>query len=781
MSGKGIRAGKAYIELGLRAKIDKGLQSAGKKLRSFGGSVAKLGLAGAGTGAAIVAPLLMAASQAQEVRSKFDTVFGQNSESMRAWSNQFAGDVGRSRVQIEEFMSNSQDLFVPLGFDSDSAEELSKTVTGLAVDLASFNNKSDADVMNDLQAALTGSGEVMKKYGVIVNEAGVKQELLNQAIDPKSATEAEKAQARMNIIMAGTTAAQGDAIRTAGSFANQTKALKANIANLAETLGQHLLPPAQFVMGLFNGVAKSVMSFAEANRPLIKRLVMVVAAVTAAGGALIAIGGAIAGIGFVIPLIGTALGAIGSALSVLAGVAAPLLVVAGVVGTIGAVAWVNRDKIKGWAMAFWNAIGPVRDALGDLFATVQRTFGGIVDALKAGDISGAAQILVAGLKTLFFKGLGYVVDLFVWLRGKGVEAMTALWNKISGMFGQTAQFLEDQLGAPIKRVMERLGGMWDKFREVLGGVAAALSKGSISLAAEILWASVKAVFAQGIAKVKKLWHVFVFGLKETWSSVTHLIVSGFRGAIVGIMGLMESVYSRMGKVFATVAEYDPTGATAKVAKAMKNASSFFETAREDQESRRETAADARERQRVQRLRNLNQEMIAIQAQADEATAKRDALVAQASDGPVTLSGLESSAEQELAALLNRSNVESVLAPSKDRENNAPSWWEGMRSKIGSMVDTVKERGPAFLEALEELHERSMQQGEQAISKSTGNVAGTFSAQGASLLGLGGGGGPVQKTAENTSKIAGNTKEIISQLNRIERKKPGEKEANKFNP
>ena len=48
---------------------------------------------------------------------------------------------------------------------------------------------------------------VMKKYGVIVSEAAVKQELLNQGIDPKTASDQQKVQARMNIIMAGTTAA----------------------------------------------------------------------------------------------------------------------------------------------------------------------------------------------------------------------------------------------------------------------------------------------------------------------------------------------------------------------------------------------------------------------------------------------------------------------------------------------------------------------------------------------------------------------------------------------
>ena len=100
---------------------------------------------------------------------------------------------------------------------------MSKQITALATDLASFNNLADDDVLRDLHAALTGSGEVMKKYGVIVSEAAVKQELLNQGLDPKNATEQQKVMARLAIIMRGTTAAQGDAARSAGSFCKSSQ------------------------------------------------------------------------------------------------------------------------------------------------------------------------------------------------------------------------------------------------------------------------------------------------------------------------------------------------------------------------------------------------------------------------------------------------------------------------------------------------------------------------------------------------------------------------------
>jgi len=242
-----VRAGGAYVELLLRDKgFQDGLRKAGGGLKSFAKSAAVI--AGPLLSAFGFTKLIQEASDFEEVMNKFNVVFGQNAANVKKWGDEFAKEVGRSKKQIAEFMGNTQDLFVPLGFEPGAATELSKQVTRLSLDLASFNNMQDADTIRDLHAALTGSGEVMKKYGVIVSEAAVKQELLNQGMDPKNATEQEKVQARLNIIMAGTSAAQGDAIRSAGGFANQMKALQSAISDTAVIIGSLMLPTVtQFV------------------------------------------------------------------------------------------------------------------------------------------------------------------------------------------------------------------------------------------------------------------------------------------------------------------------------------------------------------------------------------------------------------------------------------------------------------------------------------------------------------------------------------------------------
>lgn len=185
-----------------------------------------------------------AASAFEESSAKFDTVFKEQAAASREWSYAFSKDVGMAKREVLTFMGSTQDLFVPLGFARDKAADFSKQVVSLSADLASFNNMPTEDVVRDIHAALTGSAETMKKYGVVINQTRIGQELINMGIKggTKAATDQQKAMATMNLIMRGTTDAQGDAIRTSNSFANTMKRMWARVDDLKVAIGQQLLP-----------------------------------------------------------------------------------------------------------------------------------------------------------------------------------------------------------------------------------------------------------------------------------------------------------------------------------------------------------------------------------------------------------------------------------------------------------------------------------------------------------------------------------------------------------
>ena len=197
------------------------------------------------------------ASSVEEMQSKSSVVFGKFVDTVRSQLEVFGNEVGRSTHELEAMASSIQDTFVPMGFARGEASKLSIQLTKLAVDVASFNNASDTETMMAFQSALVGNHETVRRFGVVITEATLKQELLRMGINKTAdeVTNAEKVQARLNLIIAGTADAQGDAERTAGSFANSSKALTSALDELVVSALTPLLPTlTNVVIGITNTV-----------------------------------------------------------------------------------------------------------------------------------------------------------------------------------------------------------------------------------------------------------------------------------------------------------------------------------------------------------------------------------------------------------------------------------------------------------------------------------------------------------------------------------------------
>lgn len=210
-----------------------------------------------------------AAGDAQETISKFEAVFKTQAKAARTFAEDLAKSTNRATIELIDFLSTLQDTFVPLGFTRKAASDLSKDLVTLAVDVASFNNKLDADVIRDFQSALVGNTETVRKYGIVITQAVLGQELLNTGVADSvlKATEAEKAFARYNIILRSTTDAQGDAVRTADSFNNKMKGAQAAALDLSIAIGNQLLPVANKLAGAFTTAARGLTTFFNAFAP----------------------------------------------------------------------------------------------------------------------------------------------------------------------------------------------------------------------------------------------------------------------------------------------------------------------------------------------------------------------------------------------------------------------------------------------------------------------------------------------------------------------------------
>lgn len=205
------------------------------------------------------------ASDIEEMEGKSKVVFGKFRTGVVADLTAFGDAVGRSTHELEGMASKVQDTFVPLGFARGEAAKLSVELTKLAVDTASFNNASDTATMEAFQSALVGNHETVRRFGVVITQATLDQELLTMGIEggAKAATNAEKVQARLNLITSGVSDAQGDALRTADSYANSMRGLKAEFFELVGELGENFLPMLVKVIQKLRDVTIKVKEFLQ--------------------------------------------------------------------------------------------------------------------------------------------------------------------------------------------------------------------------------------------------------------------------------------------------------------------------------------------------------------------------------------------------------------------------------------------------------------------------------------------------------------------------------------
>lgn len=236
----GVRGALATKTLRNVSRDSAGAASAFSVLRS------KLLLASFGFGlfAGSVGRFANAAGDAEEIANKFNVVFGDNADAVRTWAEAYGDSVGRATTSIMSFASTLQDTFVPMGFARSEATQLSTQLTKLAIDVASFNNAADADVLNAFQSALVGNHETVRRYGIVITEASLQQEALRSKLieTNRPLTNQEKVQARLNLLLKGSEDAIGDAARTQDSYANQVKRLNEQWKEFSEALGKEVLP-----------------------------------------------------------------------------------------------------------------------------------------------------------------------------------------------------------------------------------------------------------------------------------------------------------------------------------------------------------------------------------------------------------------------------------------------------------------------------------------------------------------------------------------------------------
>jgi len=215
------------------------------------------------------AAMLKFASDAEETRSKFATVFSSIRQQAEMTADEFAKSFGLAGSTSRQLLSNTGDLLVGFGFAEDSALDLSRQVNGLAVDLASFTNfEGGARGASDaLTKALLGERDSVKSLGIAILDVDVQQRLAEKGQKglTGSSLRQAKAWATLEIALEQSKKAQGDFARTQGGLANQVRKFQEATKGLAEEFGENLIPEAIKIVEQLQKMAKW---FANLSEPM---------------------------------------------------------------------------------------------------------------------------------------------------------------------------------------------------------------------------------------------------------------------------------------------------------------------------------------------------------------------------------------------------------------------------------------------------------------------------------------------------------------------------------
>ena len=240
--------------------FDRAMKKANRSIRKFGSNMKRIGgnmtrnitLPVIGLGAASI----KAASDLEETRSKFNTVFSSIQNDAQNTAKEFKESFGLSSQAALGMLSDTGDLLVGFGFTEKEALNLSKQVNELAVDLASFTNFSGGanGASQALTKALLGEREAIKSLGIAITEADLKRFAEQQGLVFKELDRVAKAQLTFELAVSQSQKAIGDFARTQGGFANQLRILRGEFNDLAAEFGTMLLPLAQKLVDAFRKV-----------------------------------------------------------------------------------------------------------------------------------------------------------------------------------------------------------------------------------------------------------------------------------------------------------------------------------------------------------------------------------------------------------------------------------------------------------------------------------------------------------------------------------------------
>lgn len=768
---RGIRAGRAFVELGVSDRLTAGLRRAQARLKAFGSNVQAMGQRLVAASAMAAAPLAASSitfARFEQSMARVRALTGASERDLKRLEAE-AKRLGESTVFSASQAAEAMGFFALAGFDVDqilramvptlnlaaagqleiaqAADIAAKIMAGMGIEAEDLGAAVDVltKAMTTANTDLQQLGDAMKFVGPIAKSAGIDLEEIIAAIQLLS-------NAGIQAEMAGTTLR--GALLTLTSPSRQARDMLDRLGVATADASGNVRPLADIIGDLERALA----GMGSAER--LEALGTIFPTRQAAGMAeLISQGGA-------------QLRSYTEALRDSGGTAAKIAEVQ--LNTLHGQATLLKSAMEGLAISIGEAlVGPLRVAthfitrataaisqwvrenrsVVVMAAAAIVAVGAVGTALIVLGISvKAAAFVLGGLATL----LAVVKVAFLALPAAIAALLSPIGLVVAAVVGLGGAVLVSTgfIGEAIDWLMDRFSRLRDRVHSVVQGVTDALAAGDIALAAEILWLSLKLIWQKGVAALNQAWlsarNFFVSTAQKMWFGALAAAQMGFHAlevAWIETTTFLSRTWTRFTTGFQKIWE----SAVSFVAKRMLEIQGLFDSSLDV-----EAAKGLVDQQLAARLDELDS---AAQRQLDARESRRKRERDRARDlNELTLAeiGRQFEEAQEKLATASEEELDATRRALEDARRRLDEAIEQARQRRAEAEDdeTPSRRSPGDL--LREFEDRLASIGDSLARGIT--VRGTFSA--AAVQGLGSSADAAARTASATEQTAKNTKRLV---------------------
>lgn len=464
-SPRDARAGRASVELGIKDRLQKGLDGAAQKLKTFGAGIAKVGGLTTAAGAGVAAPLIAAATGFAKAGDELDKMSGRTKVSVEelsalGFAAQQSGssieDVQAALFRMNRRVANAATEMGParraielLGLDAGKLSQLpaDEQMRILADELNNLGDEALAsqlgfelfgDQFRNLRPLLNGGSEGINKLTQEARDLGI-------TLTEEDATAAAEFTDAMGVAVA------------------QLKAIKNQI-------GAAVAPVLSDLLARITPIVTKAIEWVRENRALVATVLKVAAGVAAAGAAISAIGGIISGAGIALAGMSAAAAALPAVLGALGALGLKLLIF----GAVGVAIFKAGQAFLEFTELGQQAVGFLKAKLADLLAFTRQLFGGLVDAFKAGNLQLAAEQLWLALQITWKSGISKLLSAWDNLKAGALFVFDSLVLQIRKLWVATVGFIAKEVQGFVLLIAQQFRAVFDLIGKLLPGLAADL-------------------------------------------------------------------------------------------------------------------------------------------------------------------------------------------------------------------------------------------------------------------------------------------------------------------